>query len=243
MVHPECIRGLARDRNADGVYMDKDYTYNVGWMTNKCLRHADTLFVSHGGWAYVRDVAYTLWVQERKYGYLGQVSEADILFAIDASRKSSHKQRYLVSAIDFDAKLQPGNMVIKVVQVVNREIGKQMVDKEAYTPVTNAPALSHYTSLSLIDEIVGVNGKGIVPGGVKNRSQRSHCYFVGEQPPNDGSAPNQFWKDGTDCVIERDTVALKEHYAVFATSNDTVLIKKTVEVRDILRVTMFGHHT
>ena len=68
MVHPECIRGLARDRNADGVYMDKDYTYNVGWMTNKCLRHADTLFVSHGGWAYVRDVAYTLWVQERKYG-------------------------------------------------------------------------------------------------------------------------------------------------------------------------------
>ena len=60
MVHPNCIRGRTRDRNAEGVYMDKDYTYNVGYMTNKCLRLSNTLFVSHGGWAYVRDVAYTL---------------------------------------------------------------------------------------------------------------------------------------------------------------------------------------
>ena len=182
MEHPECIRGRIKDRNAEGVYMDRDYTHNVGYMTNKCLRHSNTLFVSHGGWAYVRDVAYTLWVQEQKYGFLGQVTEADILYAIDVSRKSSHKQRYLVSAITYEAKLCPGNMMIKVVQGVSTAIGKQMVDKEAYTPVTDAPALSHYTSLSLIDEIVGVNGKGLVPGGVKNTSQRSHCYFVGEQP-------------------------------------------------------------
>jgi hypothetical protein len=83
MVHPECHhqRG-AKDRNAAGVYMSKDYVFLVGYMTNKCLRHSNTLSVSHGGWAYVRDVAYTLWVNEREYGYIGQITEADILFAM-----------------------------------------------------------------------------------------------------------------------------------------------------------------
>ena len=115
-----------------------------------------------------------------------------------------------------------------------------MVDKEAYTPVTDAPALSHCTSLSLIDEIVGVNGKGLVPGGVKNRSQRSHYYFVGEQPPNDGSAPNLFWKDGTDCVTELHASAAQAHYECLQTDNGTILIGSAVSIKFLARIILLG---
>jgi hypothetical protein len=158
-----------------------------------------------------------------------------------ASAKTPHKQRYLVTALSYEAKLCPGNMLVKVVQGVSTAIGRQMVDKEAYAPVIDAPALSHYTSLSLIDEIVGVNGKGLVPGGVKNRSQRSHVYFVGEQPPNDGTAPNQFWKDSTDCFVELNASAAQRHYECLQTDNGTILIGSAVSINFIARVILLGN--
>ncbi len=207
-------------------------------MTNKCLRHSSTLQVSQSGWAYMRDVAYTLWVTERKYGYIGQVSEADIMFAIDVSQ--SEKQRFIVSALDYHAGLRPGNMMIKAVQGVSTQIGRQIIDKEAYTPVSDIPALSHYTSLSLIDDFVGFQGKGIVPGGILNRSSRSHCYFVPEQPPNNGLLPNSFWKSGTDCVIELNAAATQADYECFQTANGTVLIGDRVSIKYFARITLLG---
>jgi hypothetical protein len=83
--------------------MSKKYTYNVEYMTNKCLRHSSTLQVSQSGWAYMRDVAYTLWVTERKYGYIGQVSEADIMYAIDVSQSenSALSSRLSITRLDF----------------------------------------------------------------------------------------------------------------------------------------------
>ncbi len=59
-------------------------------------------------------------------------------------------------------------------------------------------------------------------------------------PPIDGSLPNEFCKRGTNCVVELDPLAMKQHYNLFQTGNGTVLIKKRVELRDILRVTMLG---
>ena len=238
MVHPRCRHSTRDYHNSEDVYMSKKYTYNVEYMTNKCLRHSSTLQVSQSGWAYMRDVAYTLWVTERKYGYIGQVSEADIMYAIDVSQ--SDKQRFIVSALDYQAGLRPGNMMIKAVQGVSTQIGRQIIDKEAYTPVSDIPALSHYTSLSLIDDFVGFQGKGIVPGGILNRSSRSHCYFVPEQPPNNGLLPNSFWKSGTDCVIELHAAATQAYYECLQTENGTILIGAAVAVQFLARVTLLG---
>ena len=60
-----------------------------------------------------------------------------------------------------------------------------------------------------------------------------HC--VPQAPPTDGSLPNSFQKRGTDCVVVLDPVAMKENYDLFQTASDTVLIKKPVAVRDILK--------
>ncbi len=135
-------------------------------------------------------------MHERKYAYIGQVTEADIVYAVDVSQ--ADKQRFLVPALDYHAELRPGNMMVKSVQGASGGVGRQIDDKQAYPRVYDVPALSHYTSLSLVDSFVGFQGKGIVPGGILNKSNRKHCYFVPEQPPNNGLLPNSFWKSGTD---------------------------------------------
>ncbi len=124
-MHPRCRYSdrLVRDhRNSENVYMSKKYTRDVEYMVNKCLRHSTTLQVSPSGWAYARDVAYTLWVHERTYAYIGQVSEADIVSAIDVSQ--ADKQRFLVSALDYNAELRPGNMMVKSVQGASGRVGR-----------------------------------------------------------------------------------------------------------------------
>ena len=198
-VHPKCRysdRIVPDHRNSENVYMSKKYTRDVEYMVNKCLRHSTTLQVSPSGWAYARDVAYTLWVHERTYAYIGQVSESDIVYAIDVSQ--ADRQRFLVSALDYHAELRPGNTMVKSVQGASGGVVRQIDDKQAYPRVYDIPALSHYTSLSLVDSFVGFQGKGIVPGGILNKSNRKHCYFVPEQPPNNGLLPHSFWKSGTD---------------------------------------------
>jgi hypothetical protein len=65
-------------------------------------------------------------------------------------------------------------------------------------------------------------------------------YCVPAEPPKDDTLLNELRRRGTDCVVCLDPVAMKESYARFDSGNGTVLIKKTVEVQDILRVTMLG---
>ena len=59
-------------------------------------------------------------------------------------------------------------------------------------------------------------------------------------PPNNGSLPNAFQKNGTDCVIELDPVSTQQHYKTNQTANGTVPIGSRVEIRDLLRVTLLG---
>ncbi len=245
MVANRCLYSdrIVKDHcNCEGVYMAQKYTYDLEHATNKCIRHSKTLKVSKSGWAYLTDVVYTIWCDPRRYNYVGayrKPTEADVVYAICVSNPD--KQRFIISALNSETALaRPFNIVIKAVQGVSSGIGDQMEDASAYRRCHDLAAICHYTKLSLIDDFIGFYGKGIVPGGIQAKSSRTHCYFVAEQPPNNGCLPNSFQKAGTDCVIELNPITTQADYECLQTENGTVLIGARVRIQYMARITLLG---
>ncbi len=226
-------------KNYLGVYMEKKYTDDLEHAVNKCIRHSEFLTVSPDGWSYLTDVGYIIWKNPGLYYQISRhhkPTEAEMMYAIEVS--SSRKDRFQVSALSGDRK--EFNLMIRAVQGHSGQLGRVLEDNKAFTKIEEVADLSHYSKICHLDTIIGTNAQGLVPGGVKNAGDRAHVYCIPKPPPTDGTLPNEFCKRGTNCVVELDPVAMKENYALFQTSNGTVLIKKSVEVRDILRVTMLG---
>jgi hypothetical protein len=225
-------------RNYLGVYMDRKYTKDLEHAVNRCIRHSGVLTVSPDGWSYLTDVAYVIWESPGLYYNISRntrPTEAEIMYAIQVSQ--SEKDNFQASAICGDRKEL--NIMIRAVPGHSGKLGDQIEDDKAFTRVRDLEAISHYSKVVYLDSMIGVKGKGIIPGGVHNKSDRAHVYCVPKAPPKNGSLPNEFPK-GTDCVVELSPVAVQKHSLCYQTANDTVLIGTTVEVRDLLRVTLLG---
>jgi hypothetical protein len=195
--------------------------------------------VSPDGWSYLTDVTYVIWGSQGLYYNISRnhrPTEAEIMYAIQVSQ--SEKNNFQASALCGDRK--EFNIMIRNVQGHSGKLGDQIEDDKAFTRVRDLEAISHYSKVVYPDSMIGVNGKGINPGGVHNKSDRAHVYCVPKAPPKNGSLPNEFQKRGTDCVVELSPVAAQKHSLCYQTANDTVLIGTTVEVRDLLRVTLLG---
>ena len=217
--------------------MDKAYIGDLKYALKKCIRHSDYLMMSPDGWSYLTDVGYIIW---QNPGLCYNISrdhrptEAEMMFAIEQSKSG----RYQVSALTRDRK--EFNIMIRAVQGHSGQLGRMLDENKAFAKMEHVADISHYTKIAHLETIIGTKAPGLVPGGIKNAGDRAHVYCIPKPPPTDGTLPNEFCKRGTNCVVDLDPKAMKENYALFQTSNGTVLIKKSVEVRDILWATMLG---
>ncbi len=56
--------------------------------------------------------------------------------------------------------------------------------------VQSVGTLIHYTQIAYLPTIVGNRGRGLTPGGITGKGDRTHMYATTAVPEKDGTLPN-----------------------------------------------------
>ena len=91
--------------------------------------------------------------------------------------------------------------MIRAVQGHSGRLGKIIEAEKAFVKVDKVASITHYTKIAHLNTIAGMKGQGLVPGGIRNRGDRTHSYCIPAEPPKDGALPNEFRRRGADCVV------------------------------------------
>ena len=147
--------------------------------------------------------------------------------------------RLHVSAINMNDRLEH-NIMLKPAQGHSGRLGGLVDDAKCYATAMHVGNLSHYTKKGYLNSIIGLRAQGLVPGGILGTGNRTHIYCVPQPPPLNGLLPNSLQRRNTDCVLILDVEEMKKDFALYQTTNDTVLISKPVPASYVLRVVMLG---
>ncbi len=225
-------------RDYEGRHYDKGRMDSCSHAIIKCIRHSWLLPRGPTGWCFVTDVAFIMWRDFTQYYYVWEndrPSDAELLLAMELNL---NKSRFQVSALSDQKK--PHNVMVRAVQGYSGVAGDQIDDDRAYARITEVAGLFHYTKRKYLDTIIGWHGRGLVAGGLLNNNTRTHIYCVTKPPPHDSWLHDPDRRHGTNIVIQLDHVAIAADNVMFGTAKGAVLIKNTVPLRHIVKVTLLG---
>ncbi len=219
--------------------MNREFIKSLGFAINKCIRHSEYLQVSNTGWCYLTDIACILWAYPGKYYHRftsRHPTDEEMMCAMEMTKVG----RFHVSAVNKNDRGLLHNLMVRPAQGYSGRLGGLVDDALCYASAMHVGNLCHYTKMGFLDTIIGLRAQGLVPGGILGRGQRTHIYCVPHPPPLNGLLPNSFQRRNTDCVLLLDVDAMKKDFALYQTTNDTVLISKPVPASYVLRVIMLG---
>ncbi len=125
------------------------------------------------------------------------------MFAVEVSEKG----RFQVTSLSPNRRIY--NLVIRAVHGYSGRIADRIKARAAFTAVQAVGLMVHYTQTTLLPSIVGINGTGLIPGGISGKGDRKHLYVSTERPAKDGALPNKLTRRGTDVTIHLDPVLMK----------------------------------
>ena len=137
----------------------------------KCLRHDWHLVADESGFAFCEDIIYALGdkkIYHLNYHLNEMPTVADLIYVVEHEEKG----RYEATSVRGTGRRY--DLLIRCVQGHSGSIGRQLVDAEAFTQVTDAtllPRLIHHTKTEHILSIVGrPESPGLYPGGTPPNS-------------------------------------------------------------------------